>query len=81
MIALNGRKDIIMLVKSVQCKFNKKATTDLVFKCTEGVIIKSIVEKAIASDEGMEVEVVSNGYNQSNEIVSSFVFTWYFRKK
>lgn len=81
MIALNGRKDIIMLVKSVQCKFNKKATTDLVFICTEGDKIKSIVDKAIASDEGVEVEVESYGYNQSNEIVSSFVFTWYFRKK
>ena len=81
MIALNGRKDIIMLVKSVRCKFIKKATTDLVFICTEGYKIKSIVDKAIASDEGVEVEVESYGYNQANEIVSSFVFTWYFRKK
>lgn len=80
-IALDGRSDVVMLVKSVHSTFPKKATTNLIFRCIQGDKIQMAVKEAIEGSDGVEVSIETFGYNTDNEIVSSYIFTWYFRKK
>ena len=81
MIALDGNREISMLVKSVKGEFVKKASTDLSFISLEGQKMEAAVRQAVETAEPVEVEICSNGYNTNGEIVSTFFFTWTFRKK
>lgn len=81
LVALEGNTGVSMLVKTVKGEFVKKATTDLSFICLEGAQMEQAVKTAVETGEPVEVEVCSTGYNQNGEVVSTFFFTWTFRKK
>jgi Domain of unknown function (DUF4442) len=72
---------VSMLVLQVNGSFHKKATGITTFRCDEGPKIREAVEKAIATGEGVVVDVVSRGYNVKGELVSSFDIRWTFKSK
>ncbi len=80
-IALDGNREVSMLIKAVKSEYVKKATTDLKFICGEGQKIRDAVSAALQTTDSVEVDVNSAGYNAQGQLVSTFIFTWTFRKK
>lgn len=79
-LAIEGN-NVSFLVVGVNGKFYKKATTKIVFICDQGQIIRDSISKAISSGQGEILTVKSMGYNEQNELVAEFEFTWSFKKR
>ena len=72
---------VSMLVLHVNGSFHKKATGITTFRCDEGEKIKAAIEQAVATGEGVTVDVVSKGINANGELVSKFEIRWTFKSK
>ena len=72
---------ISMLVMDLNCKFTKKAVGEIQFVCEDGILVKEAINKAVNSNEGVLCEMISNGYDQKGDIVSSFKIIWSFKLK
>lgn len=72
---------VSMLVLHVNGRFLKKATGVTTFICDEGDRIRAAVEQAVATGEGVTVDVVSKGLNEKGELVSAFDIRWTFKSK
>ena len=72
---------ISMLVLDLNCKFTKKAVGEIQFVCEDGILVKEAIHKAVNSNEGVLCEMISNGYDQNGDIVSSFKIIWSFKLK
>lgn len=70
-----------MLVLNMQAAFTKKATTAIVFSCSEGESISQAIHQAKISGEGQTITVKSRGFDKNNDLVSEFQFTWTFKLK
>ena len=70
-----------MLITSVDSKYYKKAVGKTIFTCKEGQAIKQTINQAYASSVPQTIRVKSEGYNQQNELVAEFWFTWSFKVK
>ena len=68
------------IIISMSCDFKKKAKGRIFFQCTDGEKLFKIAEKAIQIDESINETVISIGRNEQNEIVSSFKYTWSYKK-
>ena len=79
-IEIHSQK-ISMLVLDVNCKFTKKAVGEIQFVCEDGILVKEAIHKAVNSNEGELCEMISNGYDQKGDIVSSFKIIWSFKLK
>ena len=79
-IEIHSQK-ISMLVLDVNCKFTKKAVGEIQFVCEDGILVKEAINKAVNSNEGVLCEMISNGYDQKGDIVSSFKIIWSFKLK
>ena len=77
----NSGKKISMLVVYQTATFTKKATGRINFKCMDGEQIKQTIANAIATGEGQTIVVKSEGFNEQNESVSTFEFTWSVKVK
>lgn len=75
-----GRK-ISMLVVKQEGAFFKKATGRIIFSCDQGQTIDQTLKDAIASGEGQIMVLKSAGYDEENEMVSEFSFTWSIKCK
>lgn len=76
----SGRK-ISMLVKNNNASFSKKATGKLVFRCSDGNLIKEAIQKTIETGEGQTFWMKSTGKNEEGEEVSVFNFEWTIKAK
>lgn len=76
----SGEK-ISMLVAQNKAVFTKKATGKIVFICRDGDLIRSAIEKTIATGEGETFWMKSEGFNEEGIKVSTFDFEWTVRKK
>ena len=74
-------KKISMLVVKQQGNFHKKATGKIVFSCSQGLEIDQALSNAIDSGEGQMLVLKAAGFNQNNEMVSDFEFTWSVKLK
>ncbi len=74
-------QDISMLVVGVKGRFTKKANIRSFFICEQGQELIDTVNKAIETGEGQTVEVISRGFNENNELIAEFEFTWSFKKR
>ena len=79
-LAIEGH-NVSFLVVGVNGKFYKKAKGKIVFICNQGHLIRDSIYKAINSGQGETLTVKSIGYNEQNEIVAEFEFTWSFKKR
>ncbi len=67
---------ISMLVVKQEGSFHKKATGKIIFSCDQGAKIDEILKKAIETNEGQSIVLEAAGYNEDNELVSNWAFTW-----
>lgn len=79
-ISKSGEK-ISMLVAAHQGSFTKKAKGRISFTCSDGAIVKSSIEQAIKTREGVLMELKTVGVDQAGDVVSSYSFTWTIKCK
>ncbi|HMI63610.1 MAG TPA: DUF4442 domain-containing protein [Puia sp.] len=72
---------ISMLVVSMEANYFKKATGITRFCCTDGLGIKTAIERSIATNEGQTIKARSLGTNKAGEEVAEFFVTWSFKVK
>lgn len=73
--------NISMLLISSSCKFFKKATNSITFKCSQGKEAKDIIDLTSKSENPYKIELNSIGYDDSGDIVSEFKFIWSCKKR
>lgn len=74
-------KNMSMLVVGMKAEFVKKANTKCYFICEQGKDIQDAVNKAIISQEGQLVTVVSKGFNEDDELIAQFEFIWSLKQR
>jgi len=79
-IQQSGQK-ISMLVANNKSSFTKKATGTITFTCSDGLLVKEAVAKAIATEEGQTFWLKSVGCNQEGVHVSEMHFEWTIKLK
>jgi hypothetical protein len=81
-MAIRKRKaKISMLLIGFSGNFYKKATGKIHFINVDIDKVISTIEQVQLSDEPLTINIESVGYNQANEIVASFIFTWSFKNR
>jgi len=82
MQAINASdQKISMLVTNIKATFTKKAKGKIRFECNDGLLIKESIEKAIATNEGQTVILISEGFNEGGVSVSKFEYEWSLKVK
>jgi hypothetical protein len=81
LVAIDRNKNLSMLVKHVEASYTKKAVTDILFKCHDGLKIQSAIDNARITGEAVECVTQSTGYNEQNEVVCIAKITWSFKVK
>ncbi len=73
--------EISMLVLKVEGNFLKKATGLTTFICTDGIIVKELVQEALISGKATTGVMRSIGKNNEGGTVAEFAITWSFKRK
>tara|TARA_Y100000766_G_C18893665_1_gene599843 strand:+ start:1679 stop:2179 length:501 start_codon:yes stop_codon:yes gene_type:complete len=73
------RESISLLVVESHGKFIKKATGKIKFTCKDGALFQKEIEKCIEEKTPVTVSASTKGYNQQNELVCEYTFTWSFK--
>jgi phage terminase large subunit-like protein len=82
LVHTTGRKPTVsMLVFNMQASFHKKAIGKILFICEDGDKIKSAIEQAITSGEGVTCSALSRGFDEQQNCVAEFNITWTFKQK
>ncbi len=79
-IKKSGRK-ISMLVTSNTSEFSKKATGKISFSCIDGLLVKSMIEKTIETNEPQKFWLKTIGINSNKQTVATFAFEWSIKIK
>lgn len=72
---------VSMLVTGLEARFIKKATGVTRFQCTDGLSIKTTIDKAVAGGDGQTIKVRSIGTDSTGEEIAEFFITWSFKVK
>jgi hypothetical protein len=72
---------VSVLVLKVHGNYHKKATGLTTFRCDDGLLLKQAIQKAIATGEGVTVDVTAKGYNSNQELVADFSIQWTFKTR
>ncbi|OHX68411.1 hypothetical protein NH26_01880 [Flammeovirga pacifica] len=74
-------KTIAFIIVDMEAKFVKKATAKVTFTCEDGGLVQKGIEKAYSSGEAVEVKMKTEGRMPDGQLVSTFYFTWSFKKR
>jgi len=74
-------KKISMLVTNHEGEFSKKAVGKIRFVCEDGKLIDKALADAIEFGEGQKIVMKSVGYDEENDIVSTYKFEWSVKEK
>jgi hypothetical protein len=77
----NCGKKVSMLVTGNKCTFTKKARGRITFKCTDGLMVKEMLDLAIATGEGQTFTLRSTGIDEQGDKVSEMDFEWSIKVK
>jgi len=77
----DSRKKISMLVTHQTADFYKKAKGKITFTCNDTNEISKSIEKTIKTKEGQTFTLISKGYNEQGDVVSSFSYQWSIKIK
>ena len=72
-------QSISVLVVESSGKFYKKAVGKIDFICEDGELFQEGIEKCVQENESKIVKAKSKGFNQQNELVCEYEFTWSFK--
>ncbi|MCE2713204.1 MAG: hypothetical protein LW688_11810 [Cryomorphaceae bacterium] len=61
--------------KDVNAKFFKRAESDILFKSTDGALIKSTLEQSMESGGRINQPISIKALNTSDELVAEFILT------
>ena len=70
-----------MLITLVESKYYKKATGKTTFICHDGRKIRDTIDTAYQTFLPQTFTAKSEGYNEQEDLVSEFWFTWSFKVK
>ena len=76
-----GNHPISMLIANNKASFSKKARGKITFTCNDGLAIKEVIDKTIATGEGQTFWMKSVGRDESGDVVSNFEFEWTVKAK
>lgn len=74
-------KNIALLIVNLRAEFSKKASSKIVFTCSDGEKYMHGISKCIESGESVSVEGRAEGVDNKGEVVSVFYFTWSFKER
>ncbi|MBJ2175389.1 DUF4442 domain-containing protein [Aureibaculum sp. A20] len=74
-------KKISMLVTKQTGTFTKKATGRINFICKDGGLVKTAIDKTIATNEGVTLTMVAEGIDEQGDSVSKFEYEWSIKVK
>ena len=77
----SSNSSIAMLITHMEADFIKKANKRTTFICSQGAELFDTVYQAANSSEAHELTVESNGTMPDGTVVSTFRFTWSFKKR
>ena len=80
-IIKKSKHNVSMLVVEHKGQFFKKAKGKIIFSCSQGKDIKSIIQKAIDTKESQTITLTSSGIDETGDAVSTFEFVWSFKLK
>lgn len=72
---------VSMLVIKTVGDYFKKATGITTFTCTDGALIKQVIEESVLTGEARTLTAKSTGRNPAGEVVAEFQITWSFKVK
>lgn len=70
-----------MLLVKTNASFSKKACGKIRFECKQGEAAHSFITHVLNTSEGDSIDLPVISYNESNEEVARFNYTWSCRKK
>lgn len=73
--------NISMLVVNMEAQYSKKAVGTIHFRCDDGQAIEDVVQRAMEMGEGQTLKVKSVGVDEAGDVVSTFYFSWSFKKR
>lgn len=73
------KKSIAVLVVESHGKFYKKATGKINFVCEDGERFDEIISHCVEQDSPETLVANTKGYNEQNELVCEYNFTWSFK--
>ena len=73
------KESIAVLVVESNGKFHKKAVGRIRFICEDGNVFQDALKECVNSKESVQVTAHSKGYNESNELICEYQFTWSFK--
>ena len=80
-LIIRNTMKVSMLVTNIKVDFIKKANSETLFTCDEGIKIIEGVEKTIETGEPVEVTLNSTGVRKDGVEVARFQITWSFKRK
>jgi len=75
-----NNKNISTLVTSIEAKYNKKAISNIKFKCADGNKIFALVNE-LDGNNSIRCVTYSKGYDIFGDCVSEFSITWSLKKR
>jgi hypothetical protein len=76
MYAHNKKPGVAMFVVKTTAVFKKRALGKITFKCNEGQLIEACIIDCIANKGIKTIDCNTIAYDEANDIVAEFVFTW-----
>ena len=76
-----SEKKISTLVTAQKGVFTKKATGTIQFSCKDSSKIKDAISETLKTGEGQTIVLLSEGFDESGERVSSFEYEWSIKVK
>ena len=73
------KESISLLVIESNGKFHKKATGKIRFSCSDGPLFQKELQRCVEEKTPVTVKSSTNGYDDQNELVCEYSFTWSFK--
>jgi hypothetical protein len=70
------KPSIAMLVANCTGEFHKKATGVTTFTCKDAPKVKAAILETMETGEPVLIPCEMEGYNEANELIAKFTFTW-----
>lgn len=66
-------KKVSFAFKSMQVDFLKRAESDVIFRCEDGLIVRQAIEDSISQGVRINQQIKVNALNSEQEVVAAFV--------
>jgi hypothetical protein len=69
------------LVTGFRAEYFKKANTDIVFSCDQGLELADLLDTLKDTGDTAQYDMISTGRNSKDEVVAKAYITWSFKRK